>query len=329
MNDSNTHWGIIGTGGIARSMAQALALAGGAATTAVLSRSAEKADAFAREFGASNTHTNLEAFCADSAFDIAYVATPHPNHHAETLACLRAGKHVLCEKPMALNTAQAAEMIATAREHGRFLMEAMWMYCFPAIRDIRKRLAAGELGEITSVRAGFNINVPCDPQHRLYNKALGGGALLDLGIYPLSFAQLALGLEPVEVKSVAHMGETGVDEHAVLALRYANGANAALDFGMRGNCTHTASITGRNGTILMPQGFFHPDRFTLARNDGAHETHTFETCANGLAHEAAEVNRCIREGLTESPLRTHAETLAAMRIMDRIRKDWGLVYDGE
>ncbi|MDJ0952414.1 MAG: Gfo/Idh/MocA family oxidoreductase [Acidimicrobiia bacterium] len=324
--DSTLRWGIIATGNIAASMAAALHRVPEAEIVAVASRSMEAAESFGSSWDIPRRYDSYAAMVGDDDVDVVYVATPHAYHHENVVAALRAGKHVLCEKPLTLNAAQAAECAALARAQGLFLMEAVWMRFFPAITRLVAVVGDGAVGEVELLVADFCLDVPFDPTHRLYNLDLGGGALLDLGVYPLSFATMLLGA-PQTVEGRARVGATGVDETNSVTLTFASGAIAQLASSCRSYKPHTAHIIGREGRIEVPD-FFHPGGFVIHRHGGREEVRV-PAWGNGYVHEVEEVHRCIRAGLTESPVLPLAETVATMELMDELRRDWGVVYPGE
>jgi predicted dehydrogenase len=249
--------------------------------------------------------------------DVVYVATPHPLHAANALAALSAGKHVLVEKPFTMNAAEAGELVAEARERGLFLMEAMWARFLPHMREVRQLLADGVLGEITTVHADHSQWFPEDRAHRLFAPELGGGALLDLGIYPVSFASMVLG-EPSRVRSLSDPAFTGVDAQTSILLGYESGAHAVLTCTLRAVGPTRAAIVGTEGRIEIDRTFYGPTPFTLIPREGEPQRRFDPPAEGGLRHEADEVARCIGEGLLESPLMPLDETLAIMRTMDAV-----------
>ncbi|MFB4197782.1 Gfo/Idh/MocA family protein [Streptomyces carpaticus] len=324
---SPVRWGILATGSIAAAVTADIVAMPDAEVVAVGSRTPEAARRFAERFGLPRAYGSWRELAEDPEVDVVYVATPHSAHHAAVRTALLAGKPVLCEKPFTLNAAEAEDLVTLARERGLFLMEAMWMYCNPAIRRLTELVRDGAIGEIRSVHAEFGLAGPIPPDHRLRNPALGGGALLDLGVYPVSFAQLLLG-EPQAVTAWARMSD-GVDENTGLLLGYDNGALAALTCSLVAGTANGASVTGSAGRIELPGGFFFPERFTLHR-EGAkpEEFHGFGPHQT-YAHQAAEVMRALRAGETESPLVPLEGTLAVMRTLDAARERIGLRFPGE
>lgn len=321
-------WGILATGNIANQMAQALTSSKDAEIVAVASRSKESAEAFGKKWNIPNRYATYQALVDDPDVDIVYIATPHNFHYENMQMCLKADKHVLCEKAFTLNATQAEECIDLARQKNLFLMEAMWMRFFPAIVQVRRWLQEGLLGDVRFLQADFCLKIPFDPQHRLYNPHLGGGALLDLGIYPLSFTTMVLGL-PNEVRSYAHMSKTGVDELDTMQLIYDRGASASLSCSMRVYQPREAFIVGPRGYIKVHNIFFCPDRLTLHITGQDPQDSSFPIDGNGLIYEVQEVHSCLQAGKTESTIMSLNETLELMKLMDSIRAEWGFQYPEE
>ncbi len=328
MPDSPVRWGILGTGRIAGLFAQGLAVVPEAQLVAVGSRTQEAADAFGERFGAARRHGSYAALAADPEIDVIYVATPHPLHHDNTLLCLRAGKAVLCEKPFALNATEARAMVAEARARGLFLMEAMWSRFYPAFDHLREVLATEALGEVRLLAADLGFRAAINPQGRLFNAALGGGALLDVGVYVVSLASLILG-RPTSIASVAHLGTTGVDEQAGILLGYADGQIAQLQTAIRTNTRHEATLMGTTGALRLGLDWHKPDRLTLTRPGQPEEIIPAPFTGNGYNYEVAAVSASLRAGQTEHPFMPLDETIAIMETLDAIRAQWGLRYPGE
>ena len=327
--DRPIRWGILGTGRIAHAFARGLAVVPDAALVAVGSRAATTADAFADEFDIPRRHASYAALAADPEVDVIYVSTPHPDHRASTLLCLDAGKAVLCEKPFAMNAAEARAMVAAAQSRGLFLMEAMWTRFRPAMVKVRELLAAGALGEVRFLSATIGWKQPFDPGHRLFDPALGGGALLDGGVYPVSFASMVLGT-PRQITGAAAFGQTGIDEQAALAFGYDSGAVASLAVTVRAMPVSIGLILGSEGRIEIHHDWHRPERLTYTRYDDAPQPFAYpQTEGNGYQYEAIEVGRCLRAGLTESPVMPLAETISIMETMDTLRGQWGLRYPME
>jgi predicted dehydrogenase len=322
------NWGIIGLGKIAHKFAENLALLPNARLYGVASRSQEKAQEFAAKFGAAHACGSYEDLLALSDLDAVYIATPHSEHHAHTLLCLRAGVPVLCEKAFALNAAQAAEMIATAREKKVFLMEAFWTRFFPAIKEALKIVQSGELGELKHIVADFGFAAPYDPDGRLFNPTLAGGSLLDIGVYPLFISKLMLG-NPAQLKAVATFAPTGVDTNCVLSLAYASGATASLYATIAAHTDTTCCIFGTKGSLRLNGRFHAPDGLTVHLTDEEPRVINCEKLGYGYAYEAQHVQECLEQGLLESPLLPLDFSLELMQLLDEARQQIGLRYPGE
>jgi predicted dehydrogenase len=317
-------WGILATGGIATKFTRDLGLLPDAEVVAVGSRSLASARAFADAHGIERAHGSWQDLAEDPDVDVVYVANPHVAHHAATTTCLTAGKPVLCEKPFTLDATTTQDLISLARAKGLFLMEAMWMRANPAIRRIAALVAEGAIGEVRHIAADFGLAGPFPPEHRLRDPALGGGALLDLGIYPVHFAHLFLG-PPRFVAAWANLLPEGTDENTGVVLGYGTGAVATLHCGLSGETGQRATITGTAGRIELPRQFHHPNGLTLVRGSETTEVEV-PMRGNGLGYEAEEVMRCLRAGLLESPLIPHAATLEVMSTLDAIRAQIGVRY---
>lgn len=321
-------WGIMGPGGIAKQFTTELKLAPNAIVQAVGSRSLERASAFAQTFQIPNVHGSYEALVEDTEVDIIYVATPHPHHHESVMMCLRAGKAVLCEKPFTMNGREAKEIIAYAREQSIFLMEAMWNRYLPTMKKVRSWIREGQIGEVKTVKAEFGFKFNGDPEHRLLNKALGGGALLDAGIYPVSLASWVFGEQPQKIHSTVHMGSTHVDEWNSMLFDYGDGRTAALGSSVCLMRRNDASIFGTEGSIHI-DSIPNSKVVVLTRHGHSEERYADTSDQMGYGFQAKEAMRCLREGLLESPEMPWDEMLANMQTLDRIRADWGLTYPSD
>ncbi len=321
-------WGILGTGTIARQFAEGLTVVPEAELVAVGSRARDTAEAFGDAFGVPRRHGSYEALAADEDVDVVYVATPHSLHRDNTLLCLEAGKPVLCEKPFAINAAQAVEMVAAARARGLFLMEAMWNRYNPVVQEAQRLLAEGAIGAPRMLVADLGIGAPFDPKNRLFDIELGGGALLDLGVYPVAMAFLVFG-SPDRVATLAQLGSTGVDERAGIVFGYDDGRLAVLNTALMEETPSDAVFFGPGGSLRLHGPIYCPRSITLARS-GEKERRIEPTVeGNVYNYEAVEVMRCLREDALESPAMTLDESLAIMRTLDGIRAEWGLKYPGE
>jgi len=320
-------WGVVGPGAIATGFADAMQLTDGGTIVAVASRSAERAAAFGDRYAIPARYGDYQSLAADPDVDVVYVATPQSRHEPDTLTFLRAGKHVLCEKPFALNARQAATMVEAARSRGLFLMEAIWSRFLPAYRSLVEVIGEGRIGEPLLVEADFGFRHPMEPEHRLFDLALGGGGLLDLGIYPLQLCSLLLGT-PEQVVADGVVGETGVDEMVAAVLRHRGGKLGVVKASIRVAMSCTARISGTEGCIDLPAFMHCPTSLTVTtrtgaeRIDGSHE-------GNGLQFEIEEVHRCLAEGATESAVMPLEETRALAGTLDTIRAQVGVVYPGE
>ncbi len=324
-------WGILATGNIAEQFTRDLLLLPDAEVVAVGSRSEESARAFADRFGIPRSHGSWAALAADEGVDIVYVATPHHAHHEAARLCLEAGRAVLCEKPFTLNAAESRELTALAAKHGRFLMEAMWMRCNPAVLRAAELIAEGAIGTVGLLQADFGLAGPFDPTHRLRAPELGGGALLDLGVYPVALAHLLLGV-PDSIQAWASLTPEGVDAATALLLGYDSGAVATLSCGIVAGTPVRATVSGTLGRIELPAPFFRPGELLLHRGEGEDqrpEVIPVPYTGLGYAHEAAEAMRCLRAGLLESPLVPWSSTLEVMDILDAARAQTGVRYPGE
>ncbi|MEV4426557.1 Gfo/Idh/MocA family protein [Streptomyces sp. R-07] len=321
-------WGILATGGIAERFTTDLLTLDGAEVVAVASRTDASAKAFADRFGIPRAYGEWAGLFADEDVDVVYVATPHHAHRTAAGLALEAGKAVLCEKALTLNAREAEELVGLSRDRGLFLMEAMWMYCHPLIRRIAELVRDGAIGEVRTVQADFGLAGRFDAGHRLRDPAMGGGALLDLGVYPVSFAQLLLG-EPSAVHAHALLSPEGVDLNTGMLLGWDSGASALLSCSLGADTPLTASVTGTEGRIDVPRGFFFPERFTLHRDGREPEEFVTEDDPHSFRHEATEVMRCLRAGETESPLVPLDGSLAVMRTLDAVRDRVGVRYPQE
>ncbi len=325
-SDRPVRWGILATGKIARGFAENLALLPDAEIAAVASRRLENAERFAVAHGGPRTRAygSYAELVADPDVDVVYVASPHALHHEHTMLAFDAGKPVLCEKALTMNLREAEDLVRTARERNLFFMEAMWMRCNPVIRRVRQLAERGDLGRIQQVRADLGFLVDKPETDRLLAPELGGGALLDMGIYVLTFAHMFLG-DPEKVEAVAEMSPSGVDLNLALSLGWEGGAVAALSSTMTAWSPRNASIATDRGRVDLYDGFHHPTEASWTEDGETHLIHE-EVTGTGLADEAAEVMRCLRNGEVESPLVPHEDSLAIMRLMDRVRARIGLRY---
>ena len=321
-------WGILGPGNIAAKFATGVAALADQEVVAVGSRTQASADRFADRFSIRRRHTGYEALAADPEVDAIYVATPHNFHREHTILALRHGKHVLCEKPFAINAAEAQEMVDVAREAGLFLMEAMWSRFLPIIVEVRRLIADGAIGAVQMIQADFGFRASFNPASRLFDPALGGGALLDVGVYPVSLATLLLG-EPDRIAAVAALGATGIDENTGMLLGYPGGEVALLATTVRASTLQEAIILGSAGSIRLHSPWWVGNTLTLQRAGNDAEVVARPFIANGYSHEAMEVADCVRAGRLESETMPLNESLLVMRIMDAVRAQLGMKYPME
>ncbi|MBI5927986.1 MAG: Gfo/Idh/MocA family oxidoreductase [Chloroflexi bacterium] len=353
-------WGILGTGGIAQDFVQGVQVVPDAVIGAVGSRTQAKADSFAQQFGIAKAYSSYEALVNDPDLDVIYIGTPNHIHKENCLLALGAGKAVLCEKPFAMNAAEAREVVAFAREKKLFCMEAMWMRFMPIMPKLRSMLADGVIGDICMLLADFGGRPPFDPSNRFYNAEMGGGAMLDLGVYPLSLAYFLLG-QPSQIVSQAIIGKTGVDEQVVTILKYPAGNQAVVTTSFLSTFPTDALIVGSKGQIRIQNPMYAPRQLVLTMFGGDHHSSgaarsglvaaakqnryiraaysrskglikrflptdgksiTVPVTGNGYNYEAIEVMNCLRASQIESKIMPLDETIQIMEALDTIRQQW-------
>ena len=324
--DGTVRWGVAGPGRIAAGVADDLPLVEGAELAAVGSRSRERAEAFAREHGtdATRAHGSYRDLVDDPDVDAVYVATPHPQHAEIAIACLAAGKAVLVEKSFTATLAGAWRVVDAARTHGVFAMEAMWTRFQPAVVRMRELIADGAIGDVRAVQADLGTVREVDPNDRLFDPALGGGALLDLGVYPVSFAQMVLGT-PTAVTAVASWESTGVDADGALLLAYDDGRQATAQYSFHSPSPGQARVFGASGWIDVLPRFHHPSTIVLHREGADPETIELPATGTGYSHELVEVGDCLRAGRTESLVMPLDDTLAVQGVLADAAEQLGLV----
>lgn len=316
-------WGIVGPGRIARLVVRDFVHVEGAEAVAVASRSLDRAQAFAEEFGLATAYGSYREIIAADDIDVLYIATPHPQHLMIALAALEAGRAVLVEKTFTATLAGAEQVVAAAREHGVFAMEAMWTRFQPAIVAARTLIEDGVIGEVRQVQADLGVDRPFDPADRIYDPTQGGGALLDLGVYVVSFAQYFLGT-PDRVEATGSLAPTGVDTEAGLLLGYADGRAATLLATIRHQTPGAARIHGTDGWIDVHPRFHHPSTIVLTRRGHDPETITRPPRGGGYSHELAEVTQAVAAGRLESTVMPLADTLAVQRILEEAGRQLGV-----
>lgn len=324
MKDKKIKWGVIGPGRIARKFASSLTHVEDAELYGVASRSLERATAFAKENAARKAFGSYEEMLKDEEVDVVYVATPHVFHHEHTLLCLQHGKAVLCEKPFAINKKQVEEMISTAKEKKVFLMEAMWTPFLPHIKYLSEILNSEKYGKVKKLSADFGFDAPFDVEGRLFKKSLGGGSLLDIGIYPIFLALHSLG-KPEKIEAKADFGNTRVDENCEVIFSYSTGAKADLKSSIKENTPTTAEFELEKATIKLHSKWHEPTKVSIITAQGT-EKKKFNAASFGYEYEAKHVQEMLRKGRTESDVMTFNQSLELISLLDQIRKEIKLEY---
>ena len=328
MRKKRFKWGIIGCGQIAGQFAESLKVLPDAVLYAAASRSEEKARKFCKKYHVRKGYGSYEKLVEDPEINAVYIATPHNLHFENSSLCIQNGKAVLCEKPLTVNENEAKKLIETAGKAQIFLMEAFWTRFLPSTVKLNQLLEDGIIGETRLLQADFGYHMPFDAQHRSYNPELAGGALLDVGIYPINFAQMIFKDVPEDIKTSIIRAETGVDAQSAYLFTYPDGSMAVLNAAVNVETQHNAWIYGTEGYIHMPE-FFHARKIHVSRTDGYQETFEVPFASTGYSYEALEVMQCMNKGQLESKIMPHSESLMIMRLMDSIRAQWGLKYPGE
>jgi predicted dehydrogenase len=327
-------WGVIATGGIARSVSQDLSLLADAELYAVSSRTQAGADDFAATYGFAKAYGDddgvhgYQRLLADEAVDVVYVATPHAQHHQIVLAALNAGKHVLCEKAFTINAREAAELIDVARERNLFLMEAVWSRFLPSMQRAFEIAASGELGEVHWVTADLGFPAPYSPTARLWARRDGGGALLDISVYPLLWALGTLGF-PQIVSATGFINDDGVDAQNAMTLGYHRGAQVQLTSSLLAHGPRTATVAGSLGYLQSVGSINNPRELVIGIGRAELRKEVFDVVGLGYTYELREVTRCIQQGLTESPVMPLEDSLNTMRLFDGVRAQLGVSYPND
>jgi predicted dehydrogenase len=310
-------WGVLGTGGIAHTFARDLAFIDDGVVAAVGSRSSASADAFGDEFDVPRRYDSYQALVADDGIDAVYVATPHPMHFANASLALEHGKPVLVEKAFTMNGQEARDLVALARSKKLFLMEAMWTRFLPHVVALREIVARGDLGELVSFEADHGKWFALDPSFRLFAPELGGGAVLDLGVYPISFASMLLG-RPERITALVEPAFTGVDGQVSMAFGYPGGAQSVLSCTSLARTATRACVSGTLARVEIEGDFYAPTTFTVITKEGERDERSFETSGRGLHYQAQEVARCLRAGLLESEAMPLDESVSIMETIDAV-----------
>lgn len=322
-------WGILGTGRIAQSFAEGLCILPNAELRATGSRSQATADSFAERWNIPKSYASYESLATDPEVDAVYIATPHSEHMVNSILCLKAGKAVLCEKPMAVNGKQARKMTTVAREKGILLMEGMWSRFPPGMAKVRELVNSGVLGELRSLQADFGFKaMNRDPKGRLFNRELAGGSLLDIGIYPISLSSMLFG-KPDTIVTSCHKGKTGVDEQAAFIFSHTGGALSVMHSSLQAQTSQEAVISGTEARLTIKRQCWRPQELVLTRNDDSEELFSLPFTGNGFNYEAAAFMELMRKGKHESEVMPLEESIAIMETMDAIRAQWGLRYPME
>jgi predicted dehydrogenase len=324
-------WGILGCGRIARKFAADLALVEGAKLSAVAARRREDALAFANEFPAQHVHGSYQELVSNPDVDVIYIASPHALHHEHTLLCLNHQKAVLCEKAFALNLRQAKEMVAVSRSKKVFLMEALWSKFLPQFRKLKELIAEGTLGEIKSILVNFGFIPQAPVPSRLFDPALGGGSLLDIGIYNVFLVLSILG-RPDTIEASMTPTQEGVDEQCASLFKYNNGAMAQLFSTLSSNLGTEADIGGTKSRVHLTTRFYAPSasiELYTGREESREIIPVYQEGGSGYQYEARHVGECLRKGLIESPVMSHDDSLLIMETMDRIRSAAGIYYSAD
>jgi len=328
MTKQKVRWGILATGGIARVFAADLKLLDDAELIAVGSRSPEKADKFARDFDIPIRFGSYEELAACPEVDAVYIATPHPFHKENTMLCLNAGKAVLCEKPFAMNAFEAREMIAAARANNVFLMEAMWVRFTPLFQKVKLWLKDELIGDVRYLQSDFGFRSNLGPDSRVFNPELGGGALLDVGVYPISFASYVFDKQPDVIRTSGYLGATGVDEQGSFIFEYYGNKTASIFSANTLETKKESIIYGTKGLIHI-YGPWNQLKHVCITVDGKEIIEEFPILGRGYTYQALEVMDCLAKGKTESDILPLNETLAIMETMDTIRAQWNFKYPME
>lgn len=320
-------WGLLAAGTIANALAETIRASEGGGLVAVAARDGRRAAGFAHRHGIPRSYEGYDGLLSDQEVDAVYISSTHPFHAEQALACIAAGKHVLVEKPLALTVKDTEAVFDAARARGVLAMEAMWTRCLPLVRDIVERVRRGEIGVPRSFTAAFTVPFPYDETHRLFDLGNGGGALLDLGVYPVTLAHLLLG-HPGDLQVLGSVAPTGADDHVALQWMTQEGAIAQVLCDSQGHGRSRTVIRGSEGWIEVHGQVNDPESFTIHRGGDA-EGEWVPGPREGYLHEVDEFHRCLREGLLESPLVPHADTVAIMTIMESARRELGVRYPQE
>ena len=318
-------WGIIAPGRIAHKFASDFSLIHNHSITSVASTNIERARAFADKYKLSSFYGDYREMLVNEKLDIVYIASPHSFHFEQAKMCLDLGISVLCEKPVTIHSGQLKQLLTLAAEKGLFFMEALWTVFLPTYTQIFEKINNGDIGSIIGVKADFGFHMPFDQDSRLFNPSLGGGSLLDIGIYPLLLATLCLGY-PDEIKALASLTELKVDDEMIAILNYNKRGLAQIQSTIRANTRTEAFIFGDNGSIWVPNRWIDSQKFYLLKSNGQEELIHSPWDGFGYQFQISAVEKCLAQGLSECPLVPHSLSIQLMNQMDEIRKQTGIVY---
>lgn len=320
-------WGIIAPGGIANAFAKEVIKTKDGILSAVYGRNEDKTKEFAKSHNIENYYTNIDQFLSDDNIDAVYIATPHSYHMDYAKKCVLAKKHILCEKPFSYNYKTGKEIIDIAKENKVFIMEALWTLFLPAVNKAKEWIEEGKIGKVKLITASFGIKSEFNAKHRLYNPDLAGGALLDLGIYPILFSNYISNSYPIEIKSNAEFTKTNVDESNIINLKYKDGILASLNCSLTAKLNNEAVIYGENGKIVIPRFWASKEAYLYTEDNTEKYIDEYEEA--GYKYEIEEANNCIKNNILESNVASHNNTLELAKIMDEVRNQIGLVYPFE
>lgn len=322
-------WGIVGAGRISSSFATAVNSLGNAQIAAVASRNLDRAKDFANRYSINKAYGSYDELVMDPEIDVVYIGTPHTEHKENAALCIKHGKSVLCEKPFTLNYKDSSYLVNLAKEHGVFLMEAMWTKFLPVTNVVKGWLKENRIGDVRFLHISFGFQNEFDLTSRLFDPNVAGGALLDVGIYPITYVIHLMGKLPNQISSTAYLGKSGVDEMNVISMRYQEGVIADLSSAVTVNSGKDAVIIGNKGRIVVPNFWMAESAQLYDENGNLIDSCSIPHRMNGYEYEAEEVNQCIRDGKLESNVVPLQDTLDIMKIMDDLRAEWGLIYPQE
>lgn len=323
------NWGLLGPGNIAQTFAEAINQSAHGKLAAVASRSEERGQEFAKAYNVPTVYTSYDALLNDPNIDIIYIATPHSFHYPQAKRCLEAGKHVLLEKPSTINAQQIEKLTKIAQQKCLLLQEAIWTRFMPCLTQIKQKLAEGVIGDIQYITSTIGFAFQHRDKNRLYDPKLGGGALLDLGLYPIAVSQALLCEEPNLIQAMGRVAQRQVDETTLVNLQYPSGRYSQFTCTATGHSPNSMTIVGSNGNIVLPAMFWDMDQAQVFDLNGLVETIKVAHSVNGFEYQIEESMRCINEGKNFSDLMTHDDSIGIIKIMDEVRRQIGLTFDAD